>query len=237
MATVLELVNNVLPEVNLPKLTTLVGNGNATALRTLSIANREGKYLATKPWRILVKRRVITTASSAPSYTLPSDFKYFVDTTFWNDSNDDPMIGPVSDIRWQADLSGLLQVTVDDRFQIRADGNKNKLFIRPIPTSAEDVTFFYVSDSWCTSAGGDRQSEWLADDDEFLLDDYVYELGIKWRLLRSQRREFQDERAEYEMELKKAIARDGGMEVVRVLGPQEEEGPTYGRIPDTGYGS
>jgi len=237
MATILELTNNVLPEIGLPKLTSLVGNNNQTALRTLALANREGRALSKLPWRALAKRNVITTASSAEAYALPNDFSYFVDRTFWNDSNDEFMEGPLSDERWQADVSGLLTVTVNDRFQIRADGNENRLHIRPVPTSAENITFFYMSNGWCRSNGGNRQTEWKADTDVFLLDEYVFELGIKWRILQAQRRDFQFEINEYDRERNKAVARDGGMKTHRILGPVEQDFPPSGNIPETGFGS
>ncbi len=237
MATILTLVNNVLPEIGLPKLTTLVGNTNQTALRTLALCNREGQSLSKRPWRTLIKRNVITTVSSAESYALPNDFDYFVDNTFWNDSNDELMEGPLSDERWQADVSGLLTVTVNDRFQIRADGNQERMFVRPLPTSSENLTFFYVSNGWCRSASGTRQSSVAADSDVFLLDEYVYELGLRWRLLQAQRREYELEFGEYQRELNKALARDGGLDIYRILGPVEQDYPYKGNIPETGFGS
>lgn len=234
---ILTLVNNVLPEIGLGTLTSLVGNTNQTAQRTLALCNREGKSLAKMPWRILSKRNVITTASSAESYALPSDFEYFVDDTFWNTSTIFTLEGPLSDQRWQADISGLLTVTVNDRFQIRADGNANRLFIRPVPTSAENITFFYMANSWCRSNGGQRQSSISADTDEVLIDNYVFELGIKWRILQAQRRSFETELAEYDREKKKAFARDGGMKSLKILGPYDIDYPPRGNIPETGFGS
>src|SRR3990167_9116615 len=91
MATLLEIVNVVLPEIGLPQVTTVVGNTNQTARLALSLANREGKSLAKKDWRILVKRNVITTASSADSYSLPTDFDRFIHNTEWNSSTQDRM--------------------------------------------------------------------------------------------------------------------------------------------------
>ena len=236
MATILQIVNRILPEINLPTLTALVGNTNQTAVRTLALANREGRELATHPWRILIKRHIFTTVSSADAYGLPSDFRQFVDGTFWNDDNDEIAFGPVGDQRWQADLSGLTTTYINDRWQLRADGNSNKIFLRPEPTSAEDLTFFYVSDGWCRTKSGTRKTEWSADTDVLLLPELVYELGLKVRLLRAQRRDFTLELAEYQRELNKEKARDGGMETVRILGPSDDA--FYpGRIPDTGFGS
>lgn len=236
METLLDTVNNVLPEIGFPTLATVVDNSNQTAVQALALAQRTGKQLARKPWRILIKRNVITTVSSAESYALPNDFNYFIHNTEWNDSNSDPMIGPLSDERWQADLSGLVTVTVNDRFQIRADGNNQRFFIRPVPTASEEVTFFYASTGWCRSSGGARQTEWKSDDDVLLLDQESFELELKWRLLRAQRREFQDERAEAIRVTNTAFARDGGMKTYRILGPIEDVFPE-GRIPETGFGS
>ena len=237
MSIILTTINNVLPEIGFPTLTTMAGNSNQTAAQALAIANRTGRDLARKPWRILVKRNVITTASSAESYSLPSDFEYFVPETEWNDSNDEPMNGPLSDPRWQADISGLTTVTVNDRFQVRADGNSSRFFIRPIPTSSENVTFFYISNGWLTSTTGTRKNSITADTDVLLLDAHSFELEFKWRFLRAQRREYQDERAEAMRATNIAFARDGGMNSYRILGPIDHEITTEGRIPETGFGS
>lgn len=237
MTTLITLVNNVLPEIGFPQLATVVGNSSRTAALALALANREGRSLAKKDWRIMVKRNEITTVSSAGAYGFPSDFDRFIQDTEWNTSNTERLIGPLSDERWQADLSGLVTVTVNDRFQVRADGTENRFHIRPVPTSAETVSFFYRVKGWCKSNGGNRQTEWLADNDILLLDDFVFELGLKWRILYAQRREYAEEKAEYMRELNKALARDGGLKTYRILGPVDADFPYPGRIPETGFGS
>ena len=236
MATLLSLVNAVLPEIGFPQLTTVVGNSNQTARLALALANREGRSLAKFNWRILVKRNVITTVSSADSYTLPSDFDRFIHNTEWNDTADTKMSGPISDPLWQADLSGIGYVSINDRFQLRADGNNARIFVRPIPTSAENLTFFYASTGWCTSNGGQRQTVFAADTDILLLNDYVFELGLKWRMLQGHRREYQIELIEYVRERDKLRARDGGMATLRILGPTEET-DFRANIPETGFGA
>ena len=236
MASLLELVNTVLPEIGFPQVDDVVGNTNQTARLALALANREGRSLAKKDWRILIKRNVITTVSSADSYSLPSDFDRFIHDTDWNETASTRLFGPVSDDYWNADLSGLTIVTIEDRWQLRADGVNSRMFIRPMPTSAEALTFFYAANSWCRSAGGQRQSAFAADTDVLLLDSFVFELGLKWRMLQAQKREFQIEIAEYRNELNKSLARDGGMQTLRILGPVED--PDFvGRVPEQGFGS
>lgn len=235
MTTLLALANRTLPEIGLPTLTALRNNSNQTAQRTLALANTEGRSLATHPWRILVKRHIITTTSSVDAYGFPNDFSHFVDRTSWNDTTDRYVYGPIGDIAWQANISGILTSTIDEKFQVRADGNSNRFFINPTPTSEEDVTFFYVSTGWCRSKGGTRQNEWNADDDELLLPEFLYCLGLKYRILRAQRRDFTLELAEYQRELAKAKANDGGMATVSITMPPEEFTPVAS-LPDTGFG-
>jgi len=127
-------------------------------------------------------------------------------------------------------------VTVDDRFQIRADGNSNRMFIRPVPTSSENLTFFYAANTWCRSAGGQRQSAFEADSDVLLLDDFVFELGLKWRLLRAANRVYELDLAEYLSELKRRMALDGGMRTVRISGPVEDWTPSA-NVGETGFGA
>ena len=162
MATLIDLINTVLPEIGFTQVGSVVGNTNQTAALALALANREGRSLAKKDWRILIKRNTITTVSSAESYSLPNDFDRFIHQTEWNETSQDRLFGPVSDDYWNADLSGLTIVTIEDRWQLRADGNNSRMFIRPIPTSAEDLTFFYAANADCLCPPADRHQELAA---------------------------------------------------------------------------
>ena len=233
--SLLELINTPLPEIGFPQFTTVVGNTNQLARQALALANREGRSLSKHDWRILIKRNVITTASSADSYSLPSDFDRFIHNTEWNASTQTRLFGPTQDTDWQADLSGLTITTVEDRFQIRADGANRRMFIRPVPTSAESLSFLYAANTWCASVGGQRLSAFAADTDTLLVDEYVFELGLKWRLLQAQKRDYQIELAEYTNELGKAKARDGGMMTLRILGPVEDWTP-QANVGETSFG-
>jgi hypothetical protein len=235
MPTLKQLINNVLPEIGLPTLATIVGNNSQTARLALALCNRTGRSLAKHNWRVLIKRDVLTTVSSAESYSLPSDFDRFIHNTEWNETTAFRLFGPVADEDWQADLSGLVAGTVDNRFQLRADGNASRIFVRPVPTSAEDLTFFYASNGWFASNGGQRQTAFQADNDILLLDDFVFELGLKWRMLRAANRVYQDELAEFLVELNKKRATDGGMKTLSISGP--EDFSPAANVGETGFGA
>ena len=234
--SLLELINAPLPEIGFPQLSSVIGNTNQLARQALALANREGKALARYDWRILIKRNTLTSLSSAESYSLPSDIDRFIHNTEWNTTTQTRLFGPVRDDDWQADLSGLTVVSVEDRFQLRADGNSRRLFIRPTPTSTEELSFFYATKNWCMSAGGQRQEIFAADTDLLLLDDYLFELGLKWRLLQAQNRSFQTELAEYTNERGKVLARDGGMMTLRIFGHVEDWSP-QANVGEQGFGS
>lgn len=237
MATLREIVNSVLTETGYPELDTVVGNGSNTARRMLSLANRSGKTLSRKDWTILIKRNVITVVPNAESYVFPSDFDRFVDNTHWNLDEAQRLDGPITTQAWQASHSGMVgAITINDRWQVRADGNQSRFFLDPIPSVQDEISFYYIANTWCRANGGTRQAYWKADNDVLLLDSFIYELDLIWRWLRANRRPYAEEYSECMRETDKAFARDGGMEVLRILGPIEDWVP-MANVGEAGFGS
>lgn len=66
-----------------------------------------------------------------------------------------------------------------------------------------DATFLF-------SSAGAGQSDWAADSDFSVLDEDLIELGVTWRLLARLGMSYAEERDEYDREVDKAVARDGG---------------------------
>lgn len=235
-STLLDLANNVLLRTGYQTVQTVVGNNALNARKILAAAQIEGRTLARKDWKILLKRNVITTASSAEAYALPSDFDRFIDNTHWSLDAAIPMDGPVTTQRWQSNKSGITTVGINTRFQVRADANSNRFFLDPVPTTAEQFSFYYATNTWVRSHGGVRQSQWKADNDCLLLDDLVYELGLETRWLRSNGRPYQDVEIEYMREKAKAFARDGGMGDVSISEPTTEFTP-YANVGESNFGA
>jgi hypothetical protein len=235
-STLLDLCNNVLLRTGYQSLSTIVGNNALNARKILAAAQMEGRTLARMDWKILLKRNVLTTASSAETYSLPTDFDRFIDNTHWALSRHNPMDGPVTTQRWQANKSGTVTIGVFERFQVRADANSNRIFLDPIPTSSEQFTFYYATNTWCRSHGGARQSQWKADNDCLLLDDLVYELGLESRWLRTNGRPFEMVALEYEREKRKAFARDGGLADLSMAPPSDDFVP-LANVGETGFGA
>lgn len=85
-----------------------------------------------------------------------------------------------------------------------------------IPSSPASITAtsgtgtgatFVINNAYMPGLG---QSDWVADTDLGILDEDLMELGIIWRLLARSGLAYAEEKDEYEREVDKAVARDGG---------------------------
>jgi hypothetical protein len=171
-------------------------------------------------------------------YPLPSDFHRPIDDTLWDRSRFWSMRGPLSPQQWQLFKSSVIgKASIQRRFRFRTVNGAQVFSIDPVPTdNGSALVFEYVSKSWCQSAGGTPQTLWLMDSDVPTLDEDLLLLGIRWRVKRGLGFTYNDERDEYETELRKAMARDGGAPVLSLtpsnglalLGPWN--------VPETGFG-
>lgn len=170
---------------------------------------------------------------SKTDYPLPSDYERSVDQTMWDRTRYWQMRGVLSPQQWQFYRSSIFgKTTVQRRYRFRnsdwlstATGTPsiNIFSIDPVPVdNGANLVFEYVSNGWCASATTNaRQSQWLADSDYGVIDEYLMTLGLKWRLLRRMGVSYDAELDEYEREVDKAVARDGGTAVLDMT-------PTWG---------
>lgn len=237
--TLLTICQNVAREVAVEVPTTIFGSNNQTASLLLGCAQTAGKMLHTRyNWLSLVTEYTFATVASTQDYALPSDYSRIYDDTQWDRSNYRSLTGPLSPISWQAYESSVLASSspVWKRYRIRNVSGTVKFSLFPTPDAVETVAYEYISANWCESSGGTGQSAWAADDDVGVLDEFLLELGVKWRMLSRLGLAYEEERVEYDQEVNKAIARDGGAPVLNIS--QNDTYPLYSRhnIPDTGFG-
>jgi hypothetical protein len=152
-------------------------------------------------------------------YTLPSDFQRPIDGTLWDRSRYWQMRGPQSPQQWQLYKSSVIgQASVQRRFRFRQEAGALRLSIDPVPTdNGSPLVLEYVSNGWCQSAGGVAQTTWLADTDTLILDETLFKLGMTWRMLRRLGLSYAEEMSEYETEVRKAMATDGGSAILGLV--------------------
>jgi hypothetical protein len=171
-------------------------------------------------------------------YTLPTDFQRPIDNTMWDRSRYWQMRGPMSPQQWQLYKSSVIgQASIQRRFRFRQIKGVQVFSIDPVPTdNGSPLVFEYVSNGWCQSSAGVPQNRWQADTDIGILDEYLLMLGTRWRVLRRLGFSYSEELDEYEREVSKAMASDGGAAVLslvprnglNLLGPWN--------MPETGFG-
>lgn len=176
------------------------------------------------------------------NYTLPADFERPIDNTFWDRSQYWSMRGPLSPQQWQLYKSSVFgRATIERRFRFRsvwsggamdiggggigADGIgdapawRTYLSIDPTPfTDGANLVFEYVSNGWCQSATGIPQNSWRADTDVGIDPNFEYliRLSLKYRLLRRLGLSYNEELDEYERQVGKAMATDGGSSILNL---------------------
>lgn len=214
---------------------TIVNNTQEDAVRLLALAQAEGKALARRAkWAVLQTEYTFSTVISQAAYDLPSDYRVMLDGTVWNRDQYLAIRGGLAPAEWQQWKSSQLgSTTSTQRYRLKPSSNVLKFAIDPTPTAVEALVFEYVSKNWCQSSGGTAQEAWAADDDTGIIDEWLMERGIVWRLERALGHDWESLRAEYETEVQRAMGGDGAPPVLDLA----NSGRVFGfRFPQTGAG-
>lgn len=168
------------------------------------------------------------------TYSLPNDFSYFQQMTWWDRSYRWQMMGPLSAQEWQVLKSGLSPIGPRRFFRIMG----NQFYIHPAPSvTGNTLVFEYYSNAWCQSSGATAQNTWAADTDYYSMDDDCFILGLKWRYKAAKGLDYTQEKLDYEVACDRLLARNGGNRDLK-LNAQSRD--VYllnsNNIPDTGYG-
>lgn len=240
--TLLTIAQNACKAIPLIAPSAIAGSADATASLAFSCARRAGMDLASRyEWPELVLEYAFTTVIGQASYSLPSDFKSFMDGTVWDRHNYWQMRGGLSARAWQVFKSSIFGsgIVLPKRWRAKMNTVTKALefYIDPTPTSADASVFEYRSKAWCRSALGVAQTDWLADTDTGILDEYCLELETTWRLLSRSGLAYAEERNDAMAHAAITFAGERGAGDLSIV-PYQEEGHLIGvgNIPDTGYG-
>lgn len=230
--------------VNLPQ-GPICGSRTPASQRLFMQASRAAEDLArAADWEALITEYVFS-ATGVSDYPLPPDYARMVGDTLWERTRYWALRGVMSPQQWQVYRSSIYgRATVERRWRIRvpsgAGAGTAPVFsldphIGPNDTTSTFV-FEYVSKNWCRSATGQMQSAWAADSDTSILDEYLIELGTRWRLLRRMGLAYDEEKDEYERKRDQAVARDGGTAVLGLVPSSRTVFVGPYNVPDTGFG-
>lgn len=213
--TLLELINKQLARSGLPSTSTVMGSSNDRVLQIKALLEEEGDSLAPRhPWQILTQEGTLNTLAIEDQGNINSyapGFAYIRNGTFFDRTDQLPILGPVSGDDWQ-DLKA--RVNTGPRYQYRI--RNNHLLVNPVPAVGHKWAFEFQSKNWIIDVDGiTRKAAFTADTDSILLPDTIVLLGLRWRWLSEKGLEYAEIFANYESTLKDAMSRDGGKAVLR----------------------
>jgi len=194
---------------------TIAGNSNDTA-KLVFQAVRDATYIVKEShdWQKLIKTYSFNTVASQSAYDLPSDIEdtKIIPNTFWNATTRFQLEGPLSLGDWQLLKNWPLISTIIQNFIIL----DNKVNIYPTPTSAASLNYLYLSNEVIRADDSSEQTEWLADDDYSVLNEYAIELQASWIYLKQLGRPYDEEKLKADNYLQDTINQDGSRKVIGV---------------------
>lgn len=169
------------------------------------------------------------------TYTLPSDFSYFQERTWWDRTYRWQMLGPLTAQEWQVLKSGLSPVGPRRYFRIIG----NNFVLHPAPSVTGDTLVLeYYSNAWCQSAALAAKATWSVDTDYYSLDDDAFIMGLKWRFKAAKGLDYGQEKLDYDRACDRLVARNGGNRDVRTNQQARDVYLlNYNNVPDTGFGT
>lgn len=222
---------------NIPDTTGIVadtwavtGNGIIGSARVISV-DSSTQVTISLPCNATVTGSSLTFGQVA--YSLPSDFEYFVQRTFWDGAYRWELLGPITAQEKQVLRYGVIASGPRRKFYVR----NSKIWLDPIPSDGQTIAYDYFSNAWCRSASGTAQSAWNADLDLYNLDEDCFIQGLKWRFLRSKGLDYAQEKADYDNDCQRVMSRDGGARDLSLTNPAFEMRLINNEnIPETGFG-
>lgn len=239
--TLLSIIQDAAVNIGLSKPSSVVGNTEQQVIELLGALNSEGKFLVrdTPPLPQLQKQASFTTLAVEMQGSLVSmapDFGYSVRNTLWDRSKTWPLTGPLSAQEWQYAKARLVSGPFYQyRIMINPTTNLNSLYLYPVPPAGETFYFEYVSKHFVASSDmATTYAEFGASDNDVgLIDEYLLQLGVEWRWLRTKGFDSWTQRKkDYDMYRGSVKGQDGGSTAFTV-GPALPQLKT-GLIPPDG---
>ena len=168
--TLLASAQQVARYIGYPQPTAAAGSTDPAILQMVQALNDAGlELLDTVRFQKYIKEYTVSTAGAGGAEEegdLPGDYYKHIEHTQWNRSTDLPMPGPLDPSAWQAVTVRTVNGSIGTQWRMRGD----KWLIKDPPSTAETISFEYVSQAWINDAGGGSNYSNISDDDTDILE-------------------------------------------------------------------
>lgn len=228
---------DVADEVGLPRPAAVAAATDVQARRFFALAKRQLSDLARAHlWQAVRRQGSFTTTSSGDQGLLTSiaadlDLSRFTQDAMVNRTTRWVIGGPLTGPEYQRMQA--FPVTFLPSFTIF----NGHLYMSPATTSGQSVYFEYPSAYWALSGGTVAKPTFTVDTDTNIFDDYLMTLGLKWRVERQLGQDsWPASEQEYQAQVFKMAAQDGGGKRTLNAGGDESEGYPSAIVPETWSG-
>lgn len=157
-------------------------------------------------WQVLRREATFTTSGvAAQTDAIPSDFLRFVPGTMFNRTRRTRVLGPLTPEEWQR-IQATVYTSVYDQFVQRG----NSILLAGTLGADQTIAYEYITKAIGLDADGNAIETFTADGDTAYFDDELVILGLVWRYLKAERRDYSEEYREFELRLADVIKMDGG---------------------------
>lgn len=191
--TALSIVQEFRRGINEDAPSALFNSTDPDEQQMLEHLNQVCEYLRSNgPFRSQIRKHSFTATSSATEFTLPQDFWEAMSSTYYNESSQYPLFGPISDAEfvaykergyatpyeyvWRIVGFGATLSSVDGRvFEIYPAGAGDTLSFEYISAN------LYLPAAWFASQDTDLHDRLAADTDYCAFDPDLVKLGLEWK--------------------------------------------------------
>ncbi len=214
--SLLQVIQDACDEIGVNKPSAVVGSSDVTAIQMLAIAKTSLRAIAREADFIYATEQyefVAFAGASVGDYVLPSDWDRFISDTFWDSTNDRPVLGPATPQEWQTLIRGNLGGTgIDTWFRlIGPTTSANVVRLWPVRTSGSiAMSFDYISTDMAKTSAGVSKTTFTADGDVPKCEEQLLKLDIIWRFKKAKGTAYAEEKLDFDNYLSSAMARNGG---------------------------
>lgn len=164
MTTLLQAVTTIAKRCGLTNsVSSVIGSTNNNIISILTKLEEAGKAIRDyADWPELQKIYTFSLATDTAGYALPADFDRMIDQTQWSRSQVWPLYGPITPEAWQFYKSGLITLTVNQRFRVFG-WSDTQFNIDPTPDSGyngDTCAYEYISKTWIRPRTWTASTSW-----------------------------------------------------------------------------
>ena len=213
-----------------------VSNTEDTAARMLQAMRDAGRALARRDWVCLVYEHVFTTSAGITDYSLPTSpaWHHMLPGTAWDRTNFSVTKANISPRSWQGEKGFGLAATFFARpWRLRADAGRQRVFsLVDDPGGTYTIAYEYVTDQWAFGGSNLYYADITADTNQPVFDDYLFEMAVRWRVLKALGLPYQEEQREAQILENTLFSQERGKDIDL----QRETLTFANNAPEYGYG-